>query len=135
MKRLSPFSVVLLLTIPVVILMSTPSAQSKPAEPDSMLRHVVLFKFKEDVSDAKIDEVVTAFSKLPDKIDAIHDFEWGEENSPENLSKGLTHCFLVTFKTEDDRAAYLPHPAHQEFVKLVTPVVADVLVVDYWTDK
>ena len=135
MKRPSLFSTVLLLTVPVAILMSTPSAQSKPAESDRLLRHVVLFKFKEDASEEKIDEIVTAFTALPDKIDAIHDFEWGEENSPENLSKGLTHCFLVTFKSEEDRATYLPHPAHQEFVKLVKPVVADVLVADYWTDK
>lgn len=133
MKRPSPLSIVLLLTLPVVILMSTPSAHSEPAESDRLLRHVVLFKFKEDVREEKIEEVVTAFGDLPEKIEAIHDFEWGIENSPEMLSKGLTHCFLVTFKSEEDRATYLPHPAHQQFVKLVTPVVADVLVVDYWT--
>ncbi len=135
MKRPSPLSIVLLLTLPVVMLMQAPPALSKPAVSDALLRHIVLLKFKEDVSDEKIDEVAKAFVALPDKIDVIQDFEWGLENSAENLSKGFTHCFLVTFKTEEDRAAYLPHQAHQDFVKLVTPVVADVLVVDYWTGK
>lgn len=135
MKRPSPLAVVLLLTIPVVIAMQTPPAQSEPKKPDALLRHVVLLKFQESVSDEKITEVAEAFSDLPEKIDVIHDFEWGLENSPEKLSKGFTHCFLVTFKSEEDREVYLPHPAHQEFVKLLTPVVADVLVVDYWTGE
>jgi hypothetical protein len=39
----------------------------------------------------------------------------------------------VTFRDEAARATYLPHPAHQEFVKLVGPRVDKVLVVDYWT--
>ena len=34
---------------------------------------------------------------LPSKIDAIKDFEWGTNNSPENLAQGFTHCFFVTF--------------------------------------
>lgn len=135
MKRPSPLAVVLLITIPVVMLMQTPPAQSEPADSDALLRHMVLLKFKDDVSDEKIDEVAQAFGELPDKIDVIRDFEWGHENSAENFSKGFTHCFLVTFKSEEDRAAYLPHQAHRDFVKLVTPVVADVLVVDYWTGK
>ncbi len=135
MKRPSPLAVVLLLTLPVVILMQTPSVQSEPAKSDALLRHVVLLKFQDDLSDEKIDDVVKSFGALPDKIDEIHGFEWGHENSPEGFSKGYTHCFLLTFKTEDDRATYLLHPVHQEFAKQVMPVIADVLVVDYWTGK
>jgi lysophospholipase L1-like esterase len=32
-----------------------------------------------------------------------------------------------------DRDAYLPHPAHEEFVSLVKPHVEKVCVVDYWS--
>ena len=32
-----------------------------------------------------------------------------------------THCFLITFPSEEARAAYLPHPAHKEFVALLRP--------------
>lgn len=97
-----------------------------------MLRHVVLFKFKEDAGEEKVEAVVKAFAALPGKIDTIKDFEWGTDVSVEEKSKGFTHCFVVTFADEKGRETYLPHPAHQEFVKLVGPVVADVLVVDYW---
>jgi Stress responsive A/B Barrel Domain len=41
----------------------------------------------------------------------------------------------VTFKTAEDRDAYLVHPAHKEFVKLVGPIVDDVFVIDFWAEK
>lgn len=97
-----------------------------------MLRHVVLFKFKEDATKEQIQEVEKAFAQLPSKIDAIEDFEWGTNNSPEGHDKGFTHCFLVTFRDEAGRSEYLPHPAHQAFVKVLRPILDDVTVVDYW---
>jgi hypothetical protein len=99
------------------------------------LRHVVLFKFKEDASEEDIEEVEEAFSALPDKISEISDYEWGTNNSPEGLDKGFTHCFIVTFDSEEDREVYLPHPDHQAFVEVLEPHLEDVLVVDYWANE
>ena len=64
----------------------------------------------------------------------IKSFEWGLNNSPEGLDKGLTHCFFVTFDSEKDRDEYLPHPAHQEFVAILKPHLEDAVVVDYWAN-
>jgi hypothetical protein len=99
---------------------------------DSVLRHVVLFKFKEETSEDQLVSFEKAFASLADKIPQISDFEWGLNNSPEGLDKGFTHCFFVSFKSEEDRAIYLPHPDHKAFVSLIGPSVDDVLVVDYW---
>ncbi|SDQ28254.1 Dabb family protein [Flagellimonas zhangzhouensis] len=99
----------------------------------SKLRHVVLFKFKETSTEADIKKVEEAFNALPSKIDLIKDYEWGLNNSPEGLNKGLTHCYFLTFDSEADRDAYLPHPDHQAFGAVAGPHIADVLVVDYWT--
>ncbi|MFP4846396.1 Dabb family protein [Winogradskyella sp. PE311] len=96
------------------------------------LRHVVLFKFKESSSKVEIKALETAFAELPKKIKEIKDFEWGINNSPEGLDKGFTHCFLVTFDSEEDRSIYLPHPDHKAFVDLLGTHVDDVLVLDYW---
>jgi hypothetical protein len=101
--------------------------------PDSLLRHVVTFSFNEESYPAGVAEIEQAFVDLADKIPQIHDFEWGTNNSPEGLDKGLTHIFFVTFKSEADRAIYLPHPDHQAFVELLGPHEKDVLVLDYWT--
>lgn len=97
-----------------------------------LLRHVVLFKFKDSVTEAQIQEVEKAFAALPKKIDTIVDFEWGTDVSVEGKAKGFTHCFFVSFKDKAGRETYLPHPAHQEFVTLVGPRLDDVCVVDYF---
>lgn len=97
------------------------------------LRHVVLFKFKESATAADIKKVEEAFSALPGKIPQIQDYEWGTNNSPEGLDKGFTHCFFLTFDSEEDRAVYLPHPDHKAFGAILGPYLEDVLVVDYWT--
>ena len=109
----------------------TPTAMSVN-EPDSLLRHVVLFSFKEESYPEGARQVEEAFAALPGKIPEIYDYEWGTNNSPEELNRGLTHAFLVTFKSEADRAVYLPHPDHLAFVKVLKPHLKDVTVLDYW---
>jgi Stress responsive A/B Barrel Domain len=99
------------------------------------LQHVVLFKFKDDAPAEQVKKVEEAFRKLPSQIKEIKGFEWGLNNSPENLNQGFTHCFLVSFASEKDRETYLPHPKHQEFVALLKPVLDKVLVIDYWAEK
>lgn len=101
--------------------------------PDSLLRHAVLFSFKEESYPAGVKAVEEAFAALPGKIPQIHDYEWGINNSPEELNKGYTHLFFVTFKSEADRAVYLPHPAHMAFVEILKLHLDEVLVLDYWT--
>ena len=103
------------------------------AQNQKVLRHVVLFKFKETATPANIKMVEDAFSKLPSQIKLIKGYEWGINNSPEKLNDGLTHCFTVTFATEKDRDDYLVFPAHKEFVKVLGPYLEKALVVDYWT--
>ena len=95
------------------------------------VRHVVLFKFKDGTSAEDIKKVEDAFRELPKKIPQIHRLEWGTNMSPENINQGFTHCFLLTFKTAADRDAYLPHPAHKEFGKILRPYLDKVLVVDF----
>ncbi len=109
--------------------------QQQTEESPNMLRHVVLFQFKDSSSEADIQQVVDAFRALPKKISQIADFEYGVNNSPEGLDGGLTHCFLVTFKSEADRDAYLPHPEHKAFVEVLKPHLEKATVVDYWAKR
>jgi hypothetical protein len=109
-------------------------AQTKPSG-SQLLRHVVLFKFKDTSSAEDIKKVEDAFRALPAKLPIIKSFEWGKNNSPENLNQGLTHCFLVTFASEKDRDAYLPHPAHNAFVEVLKPHLDKVTVIDYWASN
>ena len=125
--------VVFLLIAGLAISLSLPrSAMSDTDKSEKQLRHVVMFKFKDDSSEADVQKVVDAFRQLPSQIPQIASFEFGTNNSPEGLADGFTHCFLVTFKSEADREVYLPHPKHKAFVDVLKPHLAKVLVVDYW---
>lgn len=108
------------------------NAQTGTQKNGKMLRHVVLFKFKDGTTDAEVKKVEDAFRALPSQIKEIKGFEWGINNSPENLNQGFTHSFFLTFNSEADRAVYLPHPAHKAFGQVLTPYLDKVLVIDYW---
>jgi len=97
------------------------------------VRHVVVFKYKAGTTDAQIQQVTTALAALKDKIPGIVSFEHGVNHSPENLNKGLTHVYFITFTDAKARDTYLPHPEHQAFGKLLGSlgVLDDVFVVDY----
>jgi hypothetical protein len=98
------------------------------------LRHVVMFKFKDESSAEDVETVVKAFENLPNEIPEITGFEWGTNNSPENLNNEFTHIFTLTFDTEEGRAAYLPHPAHKAFGGILGPHLDKVMVMDYWNE-
>ena len=99
------------------------------------LHHVVCFKFKSSASKDDIKKVEDAFLALKDKVPGIEAFKWGTNVSKEQKNKGFTHCYLITFKSEKDRDAYLENPEHKAFASLVGPVVDDVFVIDFVTAK
>jgi hypothetical protein len=98
------------------------------------LLHVVSFKFKESATKEQIKQVEDAFTGLKKKIKEIKEYQWGTNVSPEKHDKGFTHGFILRFDTAKDRDAYLVHPDHKEFGKLVGPVLADVFVIDFWAE-
>jgi len=100
---------------------------------DKALRHIVMYKFKDGLPPEQIQEVVDAFGQLPKKIGTIVGYEHGTNISPEGKSEGFTHVFVVSFKTAADRDAYLVHPAHQDYVKVVQNRRDKVIVFDYWS--
>ena len=96
-----------------------------------VLRHAVFFKFKDGADPSAVNAVESAFAELPAKISSIKAFEWGTNNSPEGHDDGFTHCFLVTFASDEGRAAYLPHSDHLAFVEILKPVLDKVRVLDF----
>ena len=105
--------------------------KSKNKTSNNIIRHVVCFKFKKNAKGTDIDNLIKSFFSLQHKIPDILSIEGGKNNSPENLNKGLTHCFLITFKDKKARTNYLPHPEHQAFVDSLKPILKDAFVIDY----
>jgi hypothetical protein len=114
-----------------------PASENDPGTPtakdgEQVLRHAVFFKFKDTSAKEDVDLVVAAFRALPSKIEEIREFQLGENVSKSGLNDELTHCFLLTFKDEEERAAYLPHPEHKAFGAVLRPHLDKVFVIDYW---
>ena len=99
-----------------------------------LLRHVVMFGFKDGTCQTEIDEIIRRFVALKDEVPGIEALEHGENNSPEGLNNGLTHCFLLTFATIEARDTYLPHPNHKAFANWVGQWIEKVVVIDYWAN-
>jgi 6-phosphogluconolactonase (cycloisomerase 2 family) len=99
------------------------------------LRHIVNLKYKDEATEAQVNEAVKAFLNLKNEIPEIEKIEWGVNDSKEGASKGLTHCFMLTFKNDHGREIYLFHQAHIALVNQIGPLIADVLVMDYWTEN
>jgi len=109
------------------------SAFSQPNnEENKLLRHVVIFKFKDSSSEQDIKKVAETFAALYGKVPQVKAFEWGINNSPEHLNEGFTHCFMLTFSSEKDLAEYQLDPAHKAFQAVLKPHMDKVFVVDYW---
>jgi hypothetical protein len=97
------------------------------------VRHIVIFKFKPDATEAQINQLTQEFLNLKNKIPGIVDIEYGVNNSPEGLNRGFTHIYLLTLENAAARDAYLPHPEHKKFGELVGQlgILDEVFVVDY----
>lgn len=111
------------------------SAADEPAKEGKALYHVVSIKLKDGADPAQVKAAEEAFQALKTKIPGITSLHWGTNVSPENKNKGFSHCFVLTFASDKDRDAYLVHPDHKAFGKVLGPVVADVMVIDFWSKE
>ena len=116
-----------LVTLASVLVLLTMNANAA-----DKLQHVVILKFKDTATPEGIKKVEDAFRGLKEKIPQMVNLEWGTNVSKEKRDKGFTHCFIVTFKNEQDRDTYIAHPDHKAFGKVLGPVLEDVFVIDFW---
>ncbi len=117
-----------------LLMVATDRASAADVVPKKVLRHLVLYKFKTETTPAQVQEVIDAFSKLAKQVDTIIGYEHGTNVSKEMKDDGLTHCFMVMFKDEAGRDAYIKHPAHDAYVQVVKDKREKVIVVDFWSE-
>lgn len=114
---------------------SAVSADAAQGEGKKQLNHVVLIKFKSSATPEQIKKVEEAFAALKEKVPGVTSLRYGTNVSPEKKNKGYTHAFVLTFNSDKDRDAYLVHPEHKAFGKVLGPVMEDVLVIDFWSQE
>ena len=99
--------------------------------PSGAVRHLVMCRFRPDAGAERIAALVDAFRDLQNKIPGIIAFEYGENNSPEGMNRGMACAFLLTFESAAARDIYLPHPEHKNFVSAHGAAFEEVQVIDY----
>jgi hypothetical protein len=102
--------------------------------------HLVLFRFRSDVSADLVAETASRFLALTDspREDGqpyIQSIDAGTQRSGEEAGHGFEHAFVVTFASEGDRNYYVGEPiqpdprwfdgGHAAFKEFVGPLLAD----------
>jgi hypothetical protein len=88
-----------------------------------MIHHLVLLRFRRDVSPEALAEVFMALDDLRHRIPGLLSFAGGPYASPEGMQRGYTHGFAMTFHDAAARDAYLPHPAHERVKARILPLL------------
>lgn len=90
-----------------------------------MIRHIVLIKFKSEISDDKVSDLFAELHQIKDKLPSLLSITSGRSESPEQMERGYMHGFIVDFADWDGLQAYQDHPDHQTLgAKLVANAVS-----------
>ena len=80
-----------------------------------MIRHIVLIRFRPEVSDAQVTDLFAALPRLAAKLPGVLSFTAGRSASPEKIERGYLHGFTIDFADWDALAHYAADPDHQAF--------------------
>jgi hypothetical protein len=94
-----------------------------------MIRHVVFFKFRPEVSAANRTAVLNQLRALPDKIDVIRSFEVGEDIM--YLARSWDAVLIATYDDLQALDIYTRHDDHVEVVLKLREICDDVGSVDF----
>jgi hypothetical protein len=95
----------------------------------AVIRHVVLWTFKETVPPAERAAIIDAIRGLRTKVPSLRSLEVGENVSPAR-AQGYTHVLVETFDDRDGLAAYAGHPDHVPVLARLREAVSQLVAVD-----
>lgn len=100
-----------------------------------MIRHIVLIRFKPEVSEETIAGLFDELKAIETKLPGLLALSAGRSESPEKMERGHMHGFTADFADWDALQAYQDHPDHKALgAKLVANAVDGIngiLVFDY----
>ncbi|KZM51791.1 Dabb family protein [Labrenzia sp. OB1] len=78
-----------------------------------MIRHIVLIKFKPDVSEETIAALFGELRAIEKHVSGIVGIVSGRSESPEKIERGYMHGFVVDFENWEALERYQQHPDHK----------------------
>ena len=76
-----------------------------------MITHVVMMKFKPEVTAEDIDELEALLDRLPDRIDEIQSYDFGRDVA--RSERSYDFALVSVFANLDTLKHYQVHPDHQ----------------------
>ena len=78
-----------------------------------MIRHIVLIRYRPDVTEARIAEIFEELHTIRGKVPGLIDIRAGRSESPEKMERGYMHGFTADFEDWEALQAYQDHPEHK----------------------
>ena len=78
-----------------------------------MIRHIVLTKFKSDVSEETIKGIYAGLASVAEKLPGAANFTGGRSESPEQIERGYMHGFVIDFVSWDALETYADNEEHK----------------------
>ncbi len=78
-----------------------------------MIRHIVLVKFRPDVTEADIAALFGQLDTLRDRLPGVLAVTAGRSESPEQMERSYMHGFVVDFADWAALATYQADPGHK----------------------
>jgi len=94
-----------------------------------MLNHVVMMKFKKNVTEEAIEEIENLMENLPNKIIEIHSYEFGHDII--HSDRSYDFALVSLFANTDSLQRYQTHADHQALLKKMVPLCDDICTVDF----
>ena len=95
-----------------------------------MLRHIVLFRFKPDTSQAARTAMADGLAELPSRIPQIR--AWSQGRNVVQSDRNYDFALVADFDSLADMKIYQAHRDHQAVVaELILPVVESLVVADF----
>jgi len=94
-----------------------------------VIRHVVLWTFKDSVPPAERDAILAAIRALRTTVPLMRSLEVGENVSPAR-AQGYTHLLVEAFDDRATLAAYQTDPDHVPVVARLRDAVTQLIAVD-----
>ncbi len=96
-----------------------------------MFRHVVLFSWTQDATQAQQEAMADELRKLPGAIDSVRAYHVGPD-AGQNPGKNHDFAVVADFDDAEGYRTYRDHPAHRAVVEqYVNPIVAQRAGVQY----
>ena len=94
-----------------------------------MINHVVLIKFKPNVTDADIEDLEKSLDDLPNRIVGIHTYEFGRDLV--HSKRSYDFALVALFANLDAVKRYQEHPAHLEVLQKINRLGENIVAVDF----